>query len=80
MLSMPSQSGYHCLCCFLCWLLQDDVYQAWEDLLPYHEFSVRLPKSRIAALPELLAAIPDEDYLALRAGTNPALLLLLWRL
>ncbi|KAF6261895.1 hypothetical protein COO60DRAFT_713350 [Scenedesmus sp. NREL 46B-D3] len=49
-------------------IIQDDVYQAWEDLLPYPDFSVRLPKSRIAALPELLAAIPDKDYLALRAG------------
>jgi hypothetical protein len=47
---------------------QDDVHQAWEDLLLYSEFSVRLPKSRIAALPELLASIPDKDYLQLRAG------------
>lgn len=47
---------------------QDDTYQAWEDLLPYPEFSIRLPTSRIPAIAELLAAIPDEDFLALRAG------------
>jgi hypothetical protein len=51
-----------------CYFLQDDIYQAWEDLLPYPEFSVRIPKSRIAALPQLLASIPNEDYLSLRAG------------
>ncbi|WIA23466.1 hypothetical protein OEZ85_000212 [Tetradesmus obliquus] len=49
-------------------IIQDDIYQAWEDLLPYADFSVRLPMSRIAALPELLASIPDADYLQLRAG------------
>jgi hypothetical protein len=66
-------SGYSDLavvhdCYFCCYVLQDDIYQAWEDLLPYPEFSVRIPKSRIAALPQVLASIPDEDYLSLRAG------------
>lgn len=48
--------------------LQDGVYQPFQDLLPYHDFSVRLPKSRLPHITEILTAIPDEEYVKLRQG------------
>jgi hypothetical protein len=47
---------------------QDDIYQPWEDQLPYSEFSVRLPHSSIPDIVPLLSEVSDEDYLQLRAG------------
>jgi hypothetical protein len=44
------------------------VYQPYEGLIPYHEFSVRLPKSRLQHIADILKAIPDEQYKALRMG------------
>lgn len=51
------------LCC-----CQDDIYQPWEDQLPYDEFSVRLPRSSIPDIVPLLSEVTDTEYLALRAG------------
>jgi hypothetical protein len=48
--------------------LQDDIYQPWEDQLPYSEFSVRLPHSSIPDIVGLLSGISDAEYLQLRAG------------
>jgi len=36
--------------------------------LPYGEFSIRFPKSRIPAIAELLSEVTDEEYLQLRAN------------
>lgn len=47
---------------------QDDIYQPWEDQLPYSEFSARLPKASIPDIVPLLSEITDEEYLNLRAG------------
>lgn len=47
---------------------QDDIYQPWEDQLPYSEFSVRLPKASIPDIVPLLSEISDDEYLSLRAG------------
>jgi len=58
-------------CTKACWPvldLQDDIYQPWEDQLPYLEFSVRLPRSSIADIVLLLSAIQDEDYRQLRSA------------
>jgi hypothetical protein len=49
-------------------LLQDGVYQPFEELLPYHDFSIRLSKRDVPHLLQVLAAIPDSQYLALRAN------------
>jgi len=49
-------------------IVQDGVSQPWEDMLPYEEFSVRIPQRRIPQIAALLAAVPDETYLALRTG------------
>lgn len=56
--------------------LQDGVYQSYEDLLPYSQFSVRFPRSRIPAIVKLLSDTTDQEYLQLRAGVSaaPALL------
>lgn len=49
-------------------LVQDGVYQPYQDLLPYDEFSVRIPKARLPHIAEVLASISDDEYRALRAG------------
>lgn len=48
--------------------MQDDVYQPYEDQLPYHEFSIRLPKASIPDIVPLLSEVTDTEYLQLRAG------------
>jgi hypothetical protein len=47
---------------------QDDIYQPYEDQLPYADFSVRLPRSSLPSIAELLSDIPDADYRRLRCG------------
>jgi hypothetical protein len=44
----------------ICPALQDGVYQPLEDLLPYHEFSLRFGKEDLATLVQQLAAISPE--------------------
>lgn len=44
------------------------MYQPLEEVLPYHEFSIRLSKRDIPHLLQLLEAIPDAQYLALRGA------------
>lgn len=40
---------------------QDGIHQIYDDILPYHEFSVRLPQSAIPDLDKILKSItPDE--------------------
>jgi hypothetical protein len=48
--------------------LQDGMHQPFEDQLPYNSFSVRLPRSRLPHIADLLSAIPDEQYIKLRKG------------
>ena len=45
-----------------------DVEQAFESVLPYANFSLRLRQSDIARLPEILNALSDEHWHALRRG------------
>jgi hypothetical protein len=52
------------VCCHAC--LQDAVFQPYEDLLPYHTFSVRVPSSRLPQLLHILRAIPDAEAIAMR--------------
>eukprot|EP00775_Hariotina_reticulata_P004063 gene4063-4310_t len=49
-------------------IVQDGVHQPYQDLLPYHEFSIRLPKARLPHIAEVLEDISDRDYRRLRAG------------
>ncbi|KAF8062027.1 glucuronosyltransferase [Scenedesmus sp. PABB004] len=49
-------------------IVQDGVHQPYQDQLPYHEFSVRLPKARLPHVSAVLAAIKPAEYAALRAG------------
>ncbi len=48
--------------------LQDHVFQPYEDLLPYEEFSLRLPVSDIPRLKEILAAMPQQEWQRLQQG------------
>jgi hypothetical protein len=47
---------------------QDGVFQPYHDLLPYHTFSVTLPKSRLPSITQILGSINDVDYIRLRQG------------
>ncbi|PNW85856.1 hypothetical protein CHLRE_03g202550v5 [Chlamydomonas reinhardtii] len=49
-------------------IIQDHVYQAFEDFLPYEEFSVRLPLRDVPRLLELLRSYSPEQLAALRLG------------
>ncbi|PNH01195.1 putative glycosyltransferase [Tetrabaena socialis] len=49
-------------------LIQDHVYQAYEDFVPYEEFSVRMPLSGVEHMVELLRSYSEEQLAALRLG------------
>lgn len=49
---------------------QDGVYQPYHDLLPYQQFSVTLPKARLASISQVLRSITDEEYVRLRQGVQ----------
>lgn len=44
------------------------MHQASEDVLPYHEFSIRVPRADIPFLNLTLAAVTDAEYERLYAG------------
>lgn len=52
----------------LCGALQDGVFQPYHDLLPYHQFSVTLPKTRLPSISQVLNSITDAEYIKLRQG------------
>eukprot|EP00238_Polyblepharides_amylifera_P012122 CAMPEP_0196596368 /NCGR_PEP_ID=MMETSP1081-20130531/85664_1 /TAXON_ID=36882 /ORGANISM="Pyramimonas amylifera, Strain CCMP720" /LENGTH=219 /DNA_ID=CAMNT_0041921335 /DNA_START=101 /DNA_END=760 /DNA_ORIENTATION=+ len=39
-------------------IVQDDVQQPFEDMLPYHRFSIRVKETDIGDIPAILEAIP----------------------
>jgi hypothetical protein len=47
---------------------QDGVQQPYEDLLPYHEFSVRIPRARISQLVDALRAVTPARHERMRAS------------
>ncbi|KAG2494879.1 hypothetical protein HYH03_007118 [Edaphochlamys debaryana] len=47
-------------------IIQDWVYQPFEDFMPYEEFSVRLPASSIPSIVELLRGISDQELANMR--------------
>jgi len=49
-------------------VIQEHVYQPFEDVLPYEEFSLRLNNADIHRLPDLLRAIGPERLAALQRG------------
>jgi hypothetical protein len=49
-------------------IIQERVFQPYEDLLPYEEFSLRLSNDEVEALPELLRAVTPAQLAALQAG------------
>jgi hypothetical protein len=51
------------VCC-----VQDGVYQPYHDLLPYQQFSVTLPRARLASISQVLNSITDAEYTRLRQG------------
>ena len=57
---------------------QTEVEQAFEELLPYADFSLRLRQADIPRLPELLAAVPNATWLQLRRGLGCVWPRMLW--
>ncbi|KAG2444152.1 hypothetical protein HYH02_009091 [Chlamydomonas schloesseri] len=49
-------------------IIQDHVYQAFDDFLPYEEFSVRLRLSEVPRLLDILRSYGAEQRAALRLG------------
>ena len=51
-------------------IIQDGVHQPFDDVLPYHEFSLRLPQSDIPRLDDILRSVSAGELLALQAGVK----------
>jgi hypothetical protein len=45
----------------------DQVHQPLQSLLPWHEFSVRIPESKIDRVPEILLSIPEKRVQQMKA-------------
>ncbi|PNH05261.1 putative glycosyltransferase [Tetrabaena socialis] len=49
-------------------VIQDSVYQAFEDFLPYEDFSVRMPLADVPNMIELLRQYDEAELVRLRQG------------
>ena len=59
-------------------VIQDGVEMAFEDVLPWHRFALRLTFSDIPILPQLLARIPAAHVARLRRGLGCVWPRMLW--
>ena len=59
-------------------IIQDDVEMAFEEVLPWHRFALRLNFSDIPILPQLLARIPAAHVARLRRGLGCIWPRMLW--
>ena len=59
-------------------VIQDDVEMAFEQLLPWRRFSLRLNFSDIPILPQLLARVPAAHVARLRRGIGCVWPRMLW--
>jgi hypothetical protein len=51
-------------------IIQDGVHQPFDDVLPYHEFSLRLPQADIARLDDILRSVTPVELAALQRGVR----------
>ncbi len=51
-------------------IVQDGVHQPFDDVLPYHEFSLRLPQAEIDRLDDVLRDVSPAELRALQAGVR----------
>ncbi len=51
-------------------IIQEHVYQPYEEILPYEEFSIRLNNDDIPMLPSILRSISPQQLAALQAGVE----------
>jgi len=49
-------------------VVQDGILTAWEDVLDFDSFALRLPRAKLPRLAEELRAVPPERVAALQAG------------
>ena len=49
-------------------VIQDHVFQPYEDILPYVEFSLRLPMSDVRRIRAVLEAVSPEEWQRLHQG------------
>ena len=60
-------------------IVQPMVHQAYDDVVPYHLFSLSFPLSDVKRLPQLLRAVPAETLCTLRANAMRYYPLFLWQ-
>jgi len=60
-------------------IIQPNVTQPFEELLPYEDFSLRLTKEDIPALPKLLRAVPDATICRMQTSLAKHYRALLWQ-
>lgn len=51
-------------------IVQEHVFQPYEDLLPYEDFSLRLSNADLPHLREILRGVSDEQYRKLLEGVQ----------
>ncbi len=51
-------------------IIQDGVHQPFDDVLPYHEFALRLPQADIERLDAILRAVTPAELRLLQAGVR----------
>lgn len=49
-------------------VIQEQVFQPFEELLPYEQFSLRLTNAEVRRLPEILRSVTPEQLAALQRG------------
>jgi len=60
-------------------IIQPNVTQPFEELLPYEKFSIRLTKEAIPRLPDILRAVPMATVCSLQQGLARFYRALLWQ-
>lgn len=51
-------------------IIQENVFQPFEDVLPYEEFSIRLNNEDIPSLPQILRSVSQETLESLQKGVS----------
>jgi hypothetical protein len=51
-------------------IIQDGIHQPFDDVLPYHEFALRLPQSDMDSVDAILRGVSPTELLALQNGVR----------
>lgn len=59
-------------------VVQDGILQPGDDVLPYHDFAVRIPEEKVDEIEEILRAIPPKEIRRLQRGVKKYARFFLW--